>query len=342
VAERAQPARVNELMSGRGGNGARAAQSARLTYEETGGPGTFRRVAWPEADPPMPRKRDPRFFAVLLGLLGVSAAAALAAPSLARAYALSASAMDGPTCPTRPASSGLPGESWPTAAGPNGSPFASRNGYAEAKEGNVVILGGTGDLFGVVRDDEDEAPEQPTPSVTPSLRPYPIVLATPRPIDSGVDCARPKRLPRIAVEPGQPLVAATVSKLIGSKVTMSGLRFEGIVDLPTADGSLTALKVSMNQAVTDDFQLRTPGPAGRTMRLTTDRLTASGEVAFYTTRLVGRLPGVNITLAPDLPFPNGIPMRSPVPITLTDPAIDLAFVNADVVTARPRLKLTLD
>jgi hypothetical protein len=342
-------------MSGRGGNRPSVAQSALFASEATGWTATFRRAGWTNPEP-MPRQRDPRVFAALLGLLGLSAAVALAAPSLAGASALPTSA-DGPTCPTRPASSGLPSEGWPTAAGPNGSPFASPIGYIEANDGNLILDRG-GALFGGGRggrDDEDEATEQPTPSVMPSLRTYPILLASPRPMASGVDCPHPKpspspsggdeaasRLPRIGAEPGQPVVAATTSKLTGSKVTMSGLRFEGIVDLPTADGSLTALKVSMDEAVTDDFLLRTPGPAGRTMRFATDRLTVSGDVAFYTTRFVGRLTGTKIALAPDLPFPDVIPMTSPIAITLTDPAIDLAFVNSDVLTARPRLKLTLD
>ncbi|RLK08960.1 hypothetical protein DER29_6837 [Micromonospora sp. M71_S20] len=122
---------------------------------------------------------------------------------------------------------------------------------------------------------------------------------------------------------------------------MVGLRFEGIVDLPTADGSLRALKFTMDRAVTDDFLLRSPGPAGRTVRFATDRLTVQGDVAFYATRFVGRLLGIKITLTPDLPFPDGLPITSPVPITFTEPAMELAFVTSDTLTARPALQLTL-
>ena len=45
---------------------------------------------------------------------------------------------------------------------------------------------------------------------------------------------------------------------------MTGLRFEGIVDLPTADGTLKVLKFSMAEAVTDDFMLRGGRSGGRT------------------------------------------------------------------------------
>ena len=122
---------------------------------------------------------------------------------------------------------------------------------------------------------------------------------------------------------------------------MTGLRFEGIVDLPTTDGTLTVLKFSMSKAVTADFMLVADGPAGRHQRYVTDELTVRGDVAFYATRFVGRLLGIKITLTPDLPFPDGIPITSPIPITFTDPVINLAFVDSDTLTARPALALSL-
>lgn len=158
------------------------------------------------------------------------------------------------------------------------------------------------------------------------------------------DCDRPKSvpsatggdagtaLPWISADPGQPLVAAIPTKLTGSTVTMSGLRLEGIVQLPTADGPLTALKFSMQEAVTEDVVLRPPGPPDRTIRLAA--VTARGDVALYATRFVGRLPGFTITLAPDLPLPAGVPIMSPGAITFTDPAIDLAFVKSDTFSVR--------
>lgn len=136
-------------------------------------------------------------------------------------------------------------------------------------------------------------------------------------------------------------MARQPSKLTGTKVTMTGLRFEGIVDLPTSDGTLKALKFSMSRAVTADFSLVADGPAGRHQRYVTDELTVQGDVAFYATRFVGKLLGITITLTPDLPLPDGIPITSPIPITFTDPAIDLAFVDSDTLTARPALALSL-
>ncbi|MDT0532899.1 hypothetical protein RM555_28275 [Micromonospora sp. DSM 115977] len=272
---------------------------------------------------------------------------------------------------TRPAPSGTPG-ALPAPAGTPGAtpsptapgPFPSTGGGRDAARD---ILDGIGDLVDRGRHDEEVA-RRATPSTAPSVRPTaapsvrptaapsvrPTATATGRPAAPGRGCApaspKPSRpgqvvagrpLPRIAADPGQPVVAAVPSKLTGSKVTMDGLRFEGVVDLPTADGSLKALKFTMDRAVTDDFLLRAPAPGGRTMRFATDRLTVQGDVAFYATRFVGRLVGVRITLTPDLPFPDGLPITSPVPITFTEPAMELAFVNSDTLTARPALKLTL-
>ncbi|MGW5672661.1 DUF6114 domain-containing protein, partial [Micromonospora sp. NPDC003776] len=157
----------------------------------------------------------------------------------------------------------------------------------------------------------------------------------PKPVEAG------KPLPRIAAEPSQPVVADPVSKLTGSKVTMTGLQFDGVVELPTRDGTLKCLKFSMDKAVTDDFVLLSSGPAGKHQRYVTDQLTVQGDVAFYATRFVGYLLGIKVTLTPDLPFPDGIPITSPLPITFTDPSIDLAYVDSNVLTAKPKLKLDL-
>ncbi|PWU57782.1 hypothetical protein DLJ47_01445 [Micromonospora sp. S4605] len=327
-------------------------------YDETGRTArlddeTARPVRLADDPPTLPGQRDPRLYAVLPVLLGFSAAAALAVPAPGPAQAAplavaGAAPVQAPACPTRPAPSGPSGGAKPTPSATGVSPSPSPE---QSSGGNIItdILDGLGDLFGGGDDDEDEAAPSPTPTVTPTARPS----ASPRPTAPRPNCASPKPgatgtvepgkpLPRIAAEPGQPVVAATPSKLTGSKVTMTGLRFDGIVDLPTDDGSLRALKFSMQQAVTDDFLLRSPGPAGRTMRFATNQLTVRGDVAFYATRFAGKILGIKVTLTPDLPLPDGLPITSPIPLTFTEPVMDLAFVTCDTLTARPALKLTLD
>lgn len=311
------------------------------------------RVA-PTADeggrPDLPGSRDPRLYAVTLVALSLSAGGLLAvhAPTPVRA-ATACPTTSSPTGPSAPAT-GSASPSASASASPSASP---------TRDGNLLtdILDGIGDLFrGGHSDRAAGAPASPTP--TPSARPAGTATPSGSPAagrkpaggtPSGA-CPTPstpgkvepgKPLPRIAADPGQPKVAEKPSKLTGSKVTMTGLRFDGIVELPTATGTLKALKFSMARAVTDDFKLVADGPAGRNQQYLTDRLTVQGHVAFYSTRFSGRLLGIRITLTPDLPFPDGIPVTSPIPITFTDPVIDLAFVTSDTLTARPTLKLGL-
>ncbi|SCL27706.1 hypothetical protein GA0070624_3555 [Micromonospora rhizosphaerae] len=266
-------------MSGGDGIRPRVAPPAPARYEETGRPGMLRRAGGPEGASPGPGRRDPRFFAMLIGLLGLlgcAAAVALAAPDPALACA--------------PAT--------------------------------------------------DVPPSIEAATARPTVPATDCTTQKPTPSPGGVGVR--KRLPWIAAEPGQPVVAATPSKLTGSAMTITGLRIEGIVDLPVTEGTLKALKFTVDHAVIDHFLLRSPGPAGKTMRFATDRLTVQGDFAFYATHFSGRLLGIEITLTPELPLPGVIPMTSASPITFTDPAIDLAYVTSEMLAARPKLKLTLD
>ncbi len=313
-------------------------------------------------DAPGGRHRDPKLYAILLVLASVSAAGLFALrgeqPALAAPTA----------CPTGTASATpKPSASASASASPSPAPEKS-------SDGNLLtdIIDGITGLF--TGGDSGGAAPSPTPApsssdaraaepvatgATPtgsatSAAPEPSASSSAKPSTKpdGSTCADPqptkpkpveagKPLPRIAAEPNQPKVAAQPSKLTGSKVIMTGLRFDGIVDLPTGDGTLKALKFSMDKAVTDDFVLLADGPSGKRQRYVTDQLTVQGDVAFYATRFVGHLLGIKITLTPDLPFPDGIPITSPIPITFTDPSIDLAYVDSNVLTAKPKLTLDL-
>ncbi|MFI6261411.1 DUF6114 domain-containing protein [Micromonospora sp. NPDC051006] len=307
----------------------------------------------PRHQVPQPRGvNDPRYFAVALLVLGLAATGLVATqPRPVQAAPAQPGRSAAPPCPTR-SKAATPAESASRGA-PAATPTASPEPTA-SKDGNIItdILEGIGDLL--------TGGGRRTPTPSPSVTPTPTASA--RPTATAAPTARPgstacpgastpparsgkveagKPLPRIAADPGQPQVARKPSKLTGSSLTMTGLRFEGITDLPTDGGSLKVLKFSMRKAVTDDFLLRADGPQGLNQRYATDRLTVQGDVAFYTTRFVGRLLGIKITLTPDLPFPDGIPVTSPIPVTFTDPAIDLAFVTTDTLTARPALALSI-
>ncbi|SCF24793.1 hypothetical protein GA0074696_3758 [Micromonospora purpureochromogenes] len=325
-------------MSGRDSLGLHLTRPSPGAYQESAAAPRLWPAERTKPEQPVPPQRSLRFFAALLGLLGISATVTLAAPGLARASTVPVPARDGPTCPTEPAPDGLAGSS-----------AISPSGYAKA---NVLALSGLGPFYRG-QDDAEGARRQPERAAASGPPPLTTLLAAGSgPIVLALDCARPeptpaapgagKTLPRIPAEPGQPLVAKSPVQLTGSAMTMTGLRIEGIVELPTAGGTLRALKFSMDRVTTDDARLRAPGSAGRTVRVATDQLTLSGEVAVYATRFVGRLPGVTITLSPELPLPPGIATTSPVPVTFTGVAVDLAFLEGHSLTARPALKLSVN
>ncbi|MEU3458199.1 DUF6114 domain-containing protein [Micromonospora sp. NPDC006766] len=318
----------------------------------------------PDTPPGPGRHRDPKLYAILLVLASMSMAGLFALRGEAVALASPGS------CP--PPDSSVPSPSVPSPSVPSPSASTPDSGSAspipepteEGPAGNLL----TGTVDGVTRllTGGHSASAAVAPSGAAALAAVPAAPAetvtitrtraatkparpgklntdpcaspaptTPEPVEVG------EPLPRIAAEPGQPRVAARPSKLTGSKVTMTGLRFEGIVELPIVGGTLKCLKFSMAKGVTDDFVLQADGPAGRRQRYVSKQLTVEGNVAFYATRFVGRLKGVKITLTPDLPLPHGVPVTSPVPVTFTDPVIDLAFVDSKTLTAEPALKLDL-
>ncbi|MEU7848600.1 DUF6114 domain-containing protein [Micromonospora parva] len=298
------------------------------------------------------RSADPRVFGVALLVLGLAAAGLATQPGAVQAAPTRPAAT---ACPT-PSRSVTPSRS-PTT--PMRTPTPTPSASPE-RDGNIItdILDGIGDLFNGGRNEKTATPSAtPTaspsakPTVTPTARPGSTACPTPNPGGSGKpgattpdkpDKAEPgKPLPRIAADPDLPMVGQTPSKLTGSKVTMTGLRFDGTTELQTEKGSLKVLKFSMREAVTDDFLLVANGPDGRTQRYKTDRLTVRGDVAFYSTRFVGKLLGIKLTLTPDLPLPDGIPVTLPISITFTDPVMDLAYVTSDTLTARPSLALAL-
>ncbi|MGC4895167.1 DUF6114 domain-containing protein [Micromonospora sp. DT31] len=288
------------------------------------------------------RSVDPRALGVVLVVLGLATAGLAAQPRAVQA------------APSRPAANACPTPSRPATPKPSAPAATPTPSASPTRDGNIItdILDGIGNLFTGGKNKETATPSatpapgaSTTPTAKPTTRPGSPDCPSPgrpapRPTKPGkVEPGKP--LPRIAADPSLPRVARAPSKLTGSKVTMTGLRFEGITDLQTDSGALKVLKFSMKEAVTDDFLLEADGPAGRTQRYRTDRLTVRDDVAFYCTRFVGRLAGIKITLTPELPFPDGLPVTVPIPVTFTDPVIDLAYVTSDTLTGRPSLRLTL-
>ncbi|MFD0595040.1 hypothetical protein ACFQZ4_23935 [Catellatospora coxensis] len=124
--------------------------------------------------------------------------------------------------------------------------------------------------------------------------------------------------------------------MTGSRVTMYGLTFDGIVELPTKDGgTVRTLRFSMDKSDTNDFRLRVYGKDGWVTDITTPKLTVEGDrVYFYTSRFRGKALGVlDVDYSPDEP-----PLLTPPLVFFTDPVIDLVYVDSPKLRA-PDMKI---
>lgn len=208
-----------------------------------------------------------------------------------------------------------------------------------------------GDLLGV----EDTA----TPSPSPSPEPCPTQEPSPDPTGGTKPTAKPKptlNRPAPSAKPAQPNkkpvktlraarnqkpVAECPSRMTGSRVSMEGLTFDGIVELPTKRGTIRTLRFSMTKSVTRDFMLVPCAVGGWTSQITTPALTVADRgderVYFYTSRFRGTALGVlPVDYTPDEP-----PLLTPPLVFFTDPIIDLVFVDAPSLTAPDMLIKTI-
>jgi hypothetical protein len=140
----------------------------------------------------------------------------------------------------------------------------------------------------------------------------------------------------LKADAGQANVAKRPSRLTGTQVTMFNLNFDGVVDLPTVDGTIRVLKFSMSQSDTDNFLLHVYGPNGVDTELASSRLTVKGStVSFYTNRFRGNLFG----LIPVDFSPTSLPPPIPLPLVFfTNPDIQLVFVQSPTLLA-PKLRI---
>ncbi|WP_246002699.1 DUF6114 domain-containing protein [Allorhizocola rhizosphaerae] len=186
----------------------------------------------------------------------------------------------------------------------------------------------------------------PTPSVSPSASPEPSPTgsgpgkppASPRPSSTPTPSPSPSAGKSLAAVAGQPNVGKRPSRMTGSRVTMLNLVFDGVVELPTVEGTLRVLRFSMSQSDTNDFLLHVYGKDGWDIDLHSSKLTVKGEtVYFYTNRFRGNLFG----LIPVDYTPDNLPPPIPLPIVFfTNPDVQLVWVQSPVLEA-PDLRITL-
>jgi hypothetical protein len=265
------------------------------------------------------RREGPRLYSVIAFLLVLGVGAALAARAGTPAYAAA-------PCPTPTKT--------PPAASPTASPSPSSPAPEKRRRGILgeIIDGITGIFDG--DPDEEQAPgavPSPGPSAkpTPPAEPKPGACAAEDPDEDKGATA----VPLLDPDPNVPDVNSRPSVLTGTKLTMWGLRLDGIYVLHTAAGDVRSLKFTMSRSLVKTFALRVPQQAGAPLLIESDTLTVRGDVAFYTSRFVGRIAGIKLTLTPDSPLPpDGISLTIPR-IDFDDPRIDLMYVSCDQLLA---------
>jgi hypothetical protein len=301
----------------------------------------------PPAAPPgrLPR-RDGRLLAVTLVPLtvGVMVLAGLRLPGIALADQCTPTAGTKPTNTTAaPVHTGTAAP--PTTGGPaptaTATPGAGAPAGAPQHQGNSIgdaIKGFLGAIAGLLGGGRQKPAAEPTPSdsAEPTAAPTrtgtptpPAQPTTPKPTTASPPkpCG-PGTVRKLAVDPGQPPVNAVPSIMTADRLTMSGLSFDGVVELPTVKGPLRSLRFSMNKSVASPFELRVP-TSGRTLSLASSALTVQGHVKFYASRFAGKLFGlIPVVFTPDSPPPLILPE-----LLFTDVNIELVFVDTDTLTA---------
>jgi hypothetical protein len=232
------------------------------------------------------------------------------------------------TAPQPPAPAPAPPSASPSAS-PSPSPTGPTNPLAQFFGALGKLLGGKSASTPAAA---PKAAATPSPSKSSAPAPKPTSTCAP---------SSPAKPPvrSLAVPPGQPLVNKVPSKQITAKLSQVGLSFDGIVDLPTAGGgTIRVLQFSFSSSTSTPFELQVPGPAG-IFSIKSSRLTVSGNVRFFTTRLQGKVDVFGIpTLKVDFTPINPPPITPPI-ITFDDAEVELVFVHADTLTA-PQLRMS--
>jgi hypothetical protein len=187
-------------------------------------------------------------------------------------------------------------------------------------------------------DDEKKATAQATPSPTaaPASASAPATSAGPGKAPSSskpAACASASASPtpnnkKAQVAAGQPFVAKQPSILRADVMTMDGLTYDGVAELPHKDGTkVKVLAFTMKNSVSTPFQLDTPG-AGKLLLTKSSKLTVEGNVKFYTTKFSANVLGLlPLTFTPSFP-----PPPIPLPGFYTRCTIELVYVQSNGLT----------
>ncbi|WP_147944042.1 DUF6114 domain-containing protein [Microbispora sp. CSR-4] len=132
--------------------------------------------------------------------------------------------------------------------------------------------------------------------------------------------------------PGAVRVATEPAAVRAPSLTMTGMKFTGVVEMPTATGTVKMLRFTMDKAVLEQPQ-QTMGPA----TLTGSTFTFEGNVVICTTKMTAKLLGVPQEFTAEHPnllvrALKLVPSLN-VPLTMTDIVSEQPYVTADSLRA---------
>ncbi|MEV4294999.1 DUF6114 domain-containing protein [Microbispora rosea] len=138
--------------------------------------------------------------------------------------------------------------------------------------------------------------------------------------------------PGVSSRPGAVKVATETAAVRAPSLTMTGMKFTGVVEMPTATGTVKMLRFTMDKAVLEQPQ-QTMGPA----TLTGSTFTFEGNVVICTTKMTAKLLGVPQEFTAEHPnllvrALKLVPSLN-VPLTMTDIVSEQPYVTADSLRA---------
>ncbi|MCY9782419.1 PT domain-containing protein [Nocardiopsis sp. EMB25] len=120
--------------------------------------------------------------------------------------------------------------------------------------------------------------------------------------------------------------ATSTGGLNADRLTMSGARYDGVVECPTADGPRRYLRLSMSRADLRGAELWFED-AGTRMSLGLPTLTMEGSVEMHVTRMHVHILGIPLTFTPDFPPPLLLPY-----MIVTDVDVANPMASTDLMT----------
>jgi hypothetical protein len=133
------------------------------------------------------------------------------------------------------------------------------------------------------------------------------------------------------------IVTTSPTVLTASSATLTGLSYQGVVNMPTATGSVQMMKFTMSQQSVTGASQTSTDPGGRTItyKLAAATFSASSgdKVVLYATKLSGTLLGVPIVLTPGNVVSTLLQLLNTltpaIPVTMTNVTADQPVVLAN-------------